>query len=53
MDPRYRLMGAFDAVGLPLTLFFDAEGQMVAAQTGEISRAELLRRMAELSGETD
>ena len=32
--------------------FFDASGRLVASHTGEISRAELTRRMAEITEET-
>lgn len=41
LDPRQRLMGRLDAIGLPSTLVFDAGGNLVAAQTGEVSRAAL------------
>lgn len=47
-DPQSALMQEFGMVGLPSTLFFDAGGQLVAAHTGEISRAELMRKIAEL-----
>ncbi|MCQ0971949.1 TlpA family protein disulfide reductase [Paracoccus sp. TK19116] len=40
-DPRQRLMGELRAVGLPSTLVFDADGELIAAQTGEVSRASL------------
>lgn len=42
-DPEHRLMGALGAVGLPSTLVFGADGGLVAAHTGEISRAALGR----------
>jgi thiol-disulfide isomerase/thioredoxin len=48
LDDTQRLMEHFDLLGLPSTLFFDAEGNLIAAQTGEISRAELINRMQEL-----
>lgn len=47
-DPHSALMQEFGMVGLPSTLFFDAGGQLVAAHTGEISRAELMRKIAGL-----
>ncbi|WP_449045271.1 redoxin family protein [Paracoccus versutus] len=50
-DPHGRLMGALGAVGLPSTLVFDAKGRLVAAQTGEISRAALTRMIAQATGE--
>jgi len=50
-DPRHRLMGALNAVGLPSTLVFDAKGRLVAAHTGEISRAALTRMIAQATGE--
>ncbi len=53
LDPGYGLMGALDAAGLPVTLFFDADGQLVASHVGEISRADLSRRMKELTGESE
>lgn len=50
-DPRNRLMATLDAVGLPSTLVFDAKGRLVAAHTGEISRAALTRMIAQATGE--
>ncbi|SEO16636.1 Thiol-disulfide isomerase or thioredoxin [Paracoccus alcaliphilus] len=50
-DPRNRLMAELDAIGLPATLVFDAKGRMVAAHTGEISRAALTRMIAQATGE--
>lgn len=50
-DPRNRLMAELDAIGLPATLVFDATGRMVAAHTGEISRAALTRMIAQATGE--
>ena len=40
-DPQSRLMSALGAFGLPTTMVFDAEGRLVAAQAGEVSRAAL------------
>ena len=42
-DPQSRLMSALKAIGLPSTLVFDANGTLVVAQTGEVSRAGLLQ----------
>ena len=50
-DPQSRLMAALGAVGLPTTLVFDAEGRLVAGQTGEVSRAALTRMIAQATGE--
>lgn len=50
-DPHGRLMAALDEVGLPSTLVFDAKGRLVAAHTGEISRAALTRIIAQATGE--
>lgn len=47
-DPQSALMQEFGMVGLPNTLFFDATGQLVTAHTGEISRAELMRKIADI-----
>ncbi|MCJ1900535.1 MULTISPECIES: TlpA disulfide reductase family protein [Paracoccus] len=51
-DPHGRLMEALGAVGLPSTLVFDAKGRLVAAQTGEISRAALARMIAQATGDS-
>lgn len=40
-DPQGHLMGRLGAVGLPSTLVFDDQDQLVAAHTGEISRPAL------------
>lgn len=48
LDEGQRMMEHFDLLGLPSTLFFDADGNLVASHTGEISRAELTNRMKEL-----
>lgn len=49
LDPDSALMRALGVRGLPVTLFFAADGRLVASHTGEISRAALTRRMAELT----
>jgi thiol-disulfide isomerase/thioredoxin len=41
LDPRGRLRDDFRAPGLPATLFFNAEGRLVDAHVGELSRAAL------------
>ncbi|WP_062562785.1 TlpA disulfide reductase family protein [Paracoccus aminovorans] len=51
-DPHGRLMGALGAVGLPSTLVFDARGRLVAAHTGEISRAALTRMIGQAVGDS-
>ncbi|WJS87446.1 TlpA disulfide reductase family protein [Paracoccus sp. TOH] len=51
-DPHNRLMGALGAIGLPSTLVFDAKGRLVAAHTGEISRAALTRMIAQATGDS-
>ncbi|MBP0483190.1 TlpA disulfide reductase family protein [Sagittula salina] len=48
LDQTQLLMEHFGLLGLPSTLFFDAEGNLAAAHTGEISRAELINRMQAL-----
>lgn len=52
LDRSGVLMGGFGLLGLPSTLFFAADGRLMAVHTGEISRAELTRRIDELSRET-
>ncbi len=52
-DPQNRLMGSLNAIGLPSTLVFDAGGQLIASQTGEVSRATLTRMMAQATGEQE
>ena len=42
LDPETRATRHFRAIGLPTTLFFDAEGRLVARHVGELSRAALL-----------
>ncbi|AGT11187.1 TlpA disulfide reductase family protein [Paracoccus aminophilus] len=48
MDPGGEMMRHFGAMGLPATLFIDANGQMQAAHMGEISRAQLLAGIEDL-----
>lgn len=49
-DPGSQSMGVLNAIGLPSTLVFDANGKMVAAHTGEISRAALTRMIEQAAG---
>lgn len=49
LDPAMALMADLEILGLPATLFIDAEGRIVAAHTGEMSRAVLRRNMADLA----
>lgn len=51
-DPEGALMEAFGMLGLPTTLFFDAEGKLQAAHTGEISRAQLRADLDDLERTT-
>lgn len=48
LDTDGELMAGFGVLGLPSTLFFDAEGRLAAVHTGEISRAELNARVEDL-----
>lgn len=47
LDRSARLGTELRSIGLPTTLFFDAEGALAYAHAGEISRAELLKRVRE------
>ncbi|SEI44745.1 Thiol-disulfide isomerase or thioredoxin [Allopseudospirillum japonicum] len=40
-DPQQNLLHAFNAPGLPMTLFFNAQGQQVDRHLGELSRVHL------------
>ena len=51
LDPEGDLLGGLGAMGLPTTLFYDANGRLVAAHTGEISHAEFTLRLEDLGGE--
>lgn len=48
-DSGQQLMPRLGAFGLPSTLVFNAAGELVAAQTGEISRATLSRMIEQAS----
>lgn len=41
LDAQQQAMGFYQAPGLPITLFYDAEGQLVNRHIGEISRAQI------------
>lgn len=48
LDPSAAVSRSFGAMGLPVTLFFEADGRLAATHLGEITRAELsdeLRRI--------
>lgn len=47
-DPRAQLSATFGAVGLPMTLFFDAQGQLVHQHLGELSAVQLERMLQQL-----
>ncbi|PZX12784.1 thiol-disulfide isomerase/thioredoxin [Palleronia aestuarii] len=49
-DPDGQLLGGLGAMGLPTTLFFDAQGSLVSAHTGEISRAAFTSAIEDLGG---
>lgn len=49
-DPRSLLSAEFSAVGLPMTLFFDAQGQLQQQHMGELSAVQLERALAQLNG---
>lgn len=49
LDPDRVLMGRYGAIGLPATLFFRADGSLARGVIGEISRAELLQEITELT----
>lgn len=48
MDPGSQMMRHYGSMGLPATLFIDAQGQLRSAHMGEISRAGLLAGIAEI-----
>lgn len=50
LDPNSELTSELGAMGLPTTLFFDAAGRLVAAHTGEISRAAFTTALEDLGG---
>lgn len=48
LDRRGQATAAFDAAGLPTTLFFDAEGRLVSRRVGELSAASLAQQLERL-----
>lgn len=48
LDPESEVMRQTGARALPTTLFFDAEGRLVRAHMGELSRATLETRLREI-----
>ena len=53
LDPDSALMRELGAIGLPTTLFFDAEGRVSARVTGELSRAAMLSGMRAAGGDVE
>ena len=49
LDPRQEAMAFYGAPGLPATLFYNAEGELVDRHFGELSRAQLERFAREFS----
>lgn len=48
LDRRGQASAAFDAAGLPTTLFYDARGRLVARRVGELSAATLEQQLARI-----
>ena len=46
LDPSSRLGALLERRALPTTLFFNAEGALVAVRTGELSPASLAQHLA-------
>ncbi|MDQ2067167.1 TlpA disulfide reductase family protein [Xinfangfangia sp. CPCC 101601] len=53
LDPTSQLMRHYGSMGLPVTLFIDAQGQLHTAHMGEISRAGLLAGIAAIRTGTE
>ena len=49
LDANQQALPAFKQKGLPTTLFFDAQGQLVDTRTGELSTATLAQRLQTVS----
>ncbi|MFT3803628.1 MAG: TlpA disulfide reductase family protein [Burkholderiaceae bacterium] len=47
LDPSSKTQHALGAQGLPTTLFFDAEGRLIDAHLGELSRARLKQTLSQ------
>ncbi|MDB5748741.1 MAG: hypothetical protein JWP72_3589 [Massilia sp.] len=50
LDPARTVARATQAVGYPTTLFYDAQGRLVARHMGELSRAQLNEKLGEQRG---
>ncbi|MHB1101571.1 MAG: TlpA family protein disulfide reductase [Devosia sp.] len=48
LDPTWQISTHYQALGLPTTLFVDADGRVAASHVGEISPEQLADRLAEL-----
>ena len=51
LDPGKSLMARYLSLGLPATLFFRRDGTLAAGVVGEISRAEVLRKIELISSD--
>lgn len=51
LDPAMGLMAGLGILGLPATLFVDAEGRVIHTHSGEISRAALRQGLSDLKKE--
>jgi hypothetical protein len=49
IDERRQASAAFQQVGYPTTLFFDASGRLVSSRIGELSAATLDRNLQRIS----
>ena len=49
LDRRGQSTAALDAAGLPTTLFYDAQGRLVARRIGELSPATLAEQLARIN----
>lgn len=52
LDSRGVALAAFNQRGLPTTLFFDAQGRLVEARTGELSEATLAEKLTALTADS-
>lgn len=52
-DDRAQLARAVGSNGLPTTLFYDAEGQLIDSHMGELSRATLARGLEQIQSPVD
>ncbi|MDO8775926.1 MAG: TlpA family protein disulfide reductase, partial [Burkholderiaceae bacterium] len=53
LDPSTALGRAIGSTALPTTLFYDASGQLVDTQLGELSAASLASKLNRLRTRTD